>query len=323
MGFIMKYIDLHCDTLMKCYLDGISLRENDAQIDLARLEGAGAMAQCMAVFVPTDDIAREYGVELSPGDYFDACAEVYRRELEVNADLVRPALCVQDIIDNGNSGRVSTILTLENGVVVDGKLERLDELFEIGVRLVTLTWNYENCFGFPQSDDAEAMKLGLKPFGIEAVWYMNELGVVVDVSHLSEGGFDDVARYSVKPFAASHSCSRALCDVGRNLTDRQLKALGDRGGVCGVNFAPMFLEKGSAISKTDAIVRHIRHIADHAGTEAVALGSDFDGFPGEVELGGCSGMPLLVDALRKEFHECEVEKICYGNALRLFSDVFV
>jgi len=319
----MKYIDLHCDTLMKCYLDGIGLRENDAQIDLVRLGGAGAMAQCMAVFVPTGEIAREYGVELSPGDYFNACAEVYRRELGGNADLIGLALCVQDIIDNGNAGRMSSILTLEDGVVVDGKLERLDELFDIGVRLITLTWNNENCFGFPQSDDAAAMGLGLKPFGIEAVWYMNELGIVVDVSHLSEGGFDDVARYSVKPFAASHSCSRALCDVGRNLTDRQLKALGDKGGVCGVNFAPMFLEKGSTRAETGAIVRHARHIADHAGIDAVALGSDFDGFPGEVEFGGCSGMPLLVDALRKEFRECEVEKICYGNALRLFSDVFM
>ena len=323
MGSIMKYIDLHCDTLMKCYLDGKKLRENDAQIDLVRLKGAGAMAQCMAVFVPTYDVAREYGVELSPGDYFDACAEVYRRELRDNADLARPALCVQDIIDNDNSGMASAVLTLEDGVIVDGKLERLDELFDIGVRLITLTWNFENCFGFPQSDDAGAMALGLKPFGIEAVWYMNELGIVVDVSHLSEGGFDDVARYSVKPFAASHSCCRALCDVGRNLTDRQLKVLGDKGGVCGVNFAPMFLEKGSAYSATDAIVRHVRHIADHAGIEAAALGSDFDGFAGEVELGGCEGMPLLVEALRREFRECEVEKICHGNALRLFSEVMM
>ena len=319
----MKYIDLHCDTLMKCYLDGVKLRENDVQIDLVRLKGAEAMAQCMAIFIPTHDIAREYNVELEPSEYFDACVEVYRREIAENADLAAPALCLQDIIDNGQVGKVSSILTLEDGVIVEGKLERLDELFEIGVRLITLTWNFENCFGFPQSADASLMKLGLKPFGIEAIWYMNELGIIVDVSHLSEGGFDDVARYSHKPFVASHSCSRSLCDVGRNLTDRQLRLLGDKGGVCGVNFAPIFLEKGAECSKTDAIVRHIRHIADHAGIDAVAFGSDFDGFTGAVEIGGCSGMPLLIDALRAEFRECEIEKICHRNALRLMSDVML
>jgi len=316
----MKYIDLHCDTLMKCYLDGTPLRENGAQVDLVRLKDVESMAQCMAIFVPTHDVAKEYGVTLAPGDYFDACVEIYRREIGANADLVAPALSVQDIIGNDKAGRVSSILTLEDGVIVDGRMERLDELFEIGVRLITLTWNFENCFGFPQSADADAMKLGLKPFGIDAVWRMNELGIIIDVSHLSEGGFDDVARYSGKPFVASHSCSRELCDVGRNLTDRQLRLLGDKGGVCGVNFAPMFLEKGAGLATIGAVVRHIRHIADHAGIEAAAFGSDFDGFTGDVEFGGCSGMPLLIEALRKEFRECEVEKICYGNALRLFCE---
>jgi len=305
---------------MKCYLDGFALRENEMQIDLVRAKDAGLLAQCMAIFVPTHDIAKEYHVDLSPGDYFEACLEVYRRELDANSDLIAPALCVQDITDNASSGVLSSILTLENGVIVEGQLQRLDELFALGVRLITLTWNYENCFGFPQSEDPAAMKLGLKPFGIEAVEYMNNLGIIVDVSHLSDGGFDDVARFSKKPFTASHSCSRALCDVGRNLTDRQLRVLGENGGVCGVNFVPMFVEKGATLARTDDVLRHIRHVADKAGIDAVAFGSDFDGFTGEVEFGGCCGMPGLIDELCKVFHENEVEKISSGNALRLLHE---
>jgi len=319
----MNYVDLHCDTLMACYLDGKALRENNAQVDLLRLKNADLMAQCMAIFIPTHEMAEKYAVENSPSEYFNACLGVYRRELEANMDLISPALTMQDFFDNADAGKLSSILTVEDGVIVDGKFECLDELFRIGVRLITLTWNYENCFGFPQSDDEDAMKLGLKPFGIEAVEYMNKLGILIDVSHLSEGGFDDVVRYSKKPFTASHSCCRALCDASRNLTDRQLRLLGESGGVCGINFAPHFIENGSSYTKTGSIVRHIRHIVDVAGIESVAFGSDFDGFDGELELQDCSGMPGLIDELRKSFSEKEVEKICRDNALRLFSENFV
>jgi len=306
---------------MKCYLDGISLRANDAQIDLVRSVDSGLLAQCIAIFVPTNDAANTHGVTLPPDEYFYACLEVYKRELEENRDLIAPAMCVQDILDNADTGRLSSILTLEDGVFVDGKLDRLDELYALGVRLISLTWNYENCFGFPQSEDPDAMKLGLKPFGIEAVRHMNSLGIAVDVSHLSDGGFDDVARHSQKPFAASHSCCRTLSDMGRNLTDSQLRTLGEKGGVCGINFVPRFNEKGSEYTKTESVIRHIRHVADVAGVDAAAFGSDFDGFTGEIEFGDCSGMPGVIDELCKVFRESEVEKICKGNALRFLSDV--
>ena len=316
----MRYIDLHCDTLLKCHLDGIVLRENSVHLDLVRAKKAGLMAQFMAIFTPTHDIAEQYGITQGPGDFFDTCMEVYKRELVANDDLIMPALSAQDIADNNLAGKMSSILTLEDGAIVGGDLRRLDALHGLGVRLITLTWNYVNCFGYPQSKDADAMKLGLKPFGIDAVRHMNDLGIIVDVSHLSAGGFYDVAWHSKKPFCASHSCCRALCDVSRNLTDDQLKALGNRGGVCGMNFAPLFLEKGSMYAKIDTIVRHMKHVADKAGIGAVAFGSDFDGIPGELELGGCEGMPLLIDALGKEFKESEIEMICSGNALRLIGE---
>ncbi|MCL2226221.1 MAG: dipeptidase [Oscillospiraceae bacterium] len=319
----MRYIDLHCDTLMNCFLDGVLLRDNNQQFDLSRSKDAGLMLQCMAIFIPTNDVAKKHGVQAAPEYYFHACLEVYNAAMEENRDIVAPVLSAGDIAKNAEDGKMSALLTLEDGVIVGGKLERLKDLYKLGVRLITLTWNYENCFGFPQSADADAMKLGLKPFGIEAVSYMNELGIVIDVSHLSEGGFNDVARYSRKPFAASHSCSRALCDVSRNLNDRQLRVLGEKGGVCGVSFVPAFIKKDSVSADTDSVVRHIRYIADKAGIDAVAFGSDFDGFSGELEFKDCAGMPILIDELSKVFPEREVEKICSGNALRLLNDNLV
>jgi membrane dipeptidase len=274
----------------------------------------------MAIFIPTNEIAEFFNVTHSPDEYFYACLDVYRRELEANSDLISPILSFDDFSINANNGKMSAILTIEDGVIVYDSLAKLKELFDLGVRLISLTWNFENCFGFPQSTDPELMKLGLKPFGIEAVRCMNELGIIVDVSHLSEGGFDDVAMHAKKPFTASHSCARALCNVSRNLTDRQLKVLGDKGGICGVNFAPQFLIEGATSAGIDDVVRHIRHIPDVAGVEAVAFGSDFDGFNGEIDFNSCDGMPLIVDALSEIFSHKDLEKICNGNALRLFGD---
>jgi len=307
---------------MKCYLNGVELRGNNAQIDLSRSKNAGLSAQCFAIYIPTHDSAQGSGVSQTPMEYYNGCLGAYRREIEANDDLIMPALSVQDITDNEKAGKMSSILTVEDGVIVEGAHERLNELYTQGVRLITLTWNYENCFGYPQSKDPEEMKRGLKPFGIDAVRYMNELGIIADVSHLSEGGFDDVAAHSVKPFTASHSCCRELCDVGRNLTDGQLRLLGEKGGVCGINFVPGFLEKGSENAKISAIVRHMEHAANVAGVDALAFGSDFDGFTGEIEFDGCSGMPDIIHALGSVFHESEIEKICFGNALRLFRDNF-
>lgn len=108
------------------------------------------------------------------------------------------------------AGKVSAFLTVENGCIVDGKMERIDKLYQMGVRLITLTWNDDNCFGHPHAKEAERMRLGLTPFGRKAVTYMAELGILVDVSHLSDGGFYDVAELVRGPFVASHSNCRNL-----------------------------------------------------------------------------------------------------------------
>ena len=151
---------------------------------------------------------------------------------------------------------------------------------------------------------------------------MDELGMVIDTSHLSEGGFWDIVKHGKKPFVASHSCARALCDHRRNLTDEQLRALGEKGGVCGVNFYDNFLhEPEDGYTTVEDIVRHAKYIADKAGIDAVALGSDFDGISSKLEFGDFGGMGMVVDALAKSFSSADVDKICHGNALRVFEEV--
>ena len=149
---------------------------------------------------------------------------------------------------------------------------------------------------------------------------MNELGIIVDVSHLSEGGFYDVARLSKKPFIASHSCARQLCDHRRNLTDDQLRTLGEKGGFVGVNFCSAFLREGSNHASIDDIVRHTVYMADKAGIESVGMGSDFDGIDNTLEMKDYAGYPLVMDALSKHFTQSEIDMICSRNIMRVIRE---
>lgn len=320
----MKFVDLHCDTIgerVNASNGKIRLRKNDCHIDLEKMQKAGSLAQIFAIFIPTHDIAEKANIKLSPMEYFQRAYGFYTEEMKVNEDIIAPAHNYEEIMANEAAGKMSGILTIEDGVLIKGQLDRITELYNQGVRLITLTWNYENCLGYPNSRNAGQMSRGLKPFGIEAVKYMNELGIIVDVSHLSDGGFYDVAEYSEVPFTASHSCARALNNHPRNMTDDMLKLIGETGSVCGINFESQFLnDESSKYTKVEDIVRHALYIKNAAGIDAVALGSDFDGISSELEFCDYSGMVKIAEALAKHFTETEVEKICYKNALRVFKD---
>jgi membrane dipeptidase len=287
------------------------------------------MCQCFAIFVPwipPGKPARHPAPEATPAIYFDKAYEAYLREMELNKDEILPAYTSADIEANYAKGKMSSLLTVEDSVTLDGKIENVDEYFKKGVRMASITWNHENSLGYPQSQDPTEHMRGLKPFGIEAVKRMNELGIAVDVSHLSEGGFWDVVKTTTKPFIASHSCARALCDVGRDLTDEQLKALGDKGGVVGVNYLAGFLHPVTDPQKDndtsiEEVVRHLRHMANVAGIESVGLGSDYDGMNSNLEWKDAGGQQLLVQGMEKAFTPDEIEKICYKNALRAFRDI--
>lgn len=318
----MKLIDLHCDTALKIFesTTGEGLKENSFDIDLKGMEAGGTLAQFFACFLYKEMFPGADGWD----EAFAYAKKMIRRmqkEVEENSEKIAFACCAEDILKNQEEHKISAILTVEEGGIIGGKLARLQELYDAGVRLVTLTWNYENCIGFPNSRDTELMSKGLKPFGFETVERMNELGMLVDVSHLSDGGFWDVIRTSKAPVVASHSNARTLCDHPRNLTDEMLKALGENGGVTGLNFYPAFVNPQQDAKKED-FVRHISYIVHVAGIEAAAVGTDFDGFDeGTLEIDHVSKMPLLYDALRAaHFTEEEIEKIFFKNALRVISD---
>ncbi|MEG0898105.1 MAG: dipeptidase [Oscillospiraceae bacterium] len=319
----MRIIDMHCDT-MSCNIaknDGkVGLAENQGQIDLIKLKKGGSLAQFFAIFIPTYEVAVEDGVTQSPYDFYKFVLQVYNREIKLNNSAIAPALNFNDIIKNKSEGKISSILTIEDGVPLDGDMNRLHEFYKDGVRLISLTWNYENSVAFPNSRDEQLMKKGLKPFGIDVVGEMNKLGMIVDVSHLSDRGFWDVIKHSDKPFVASHSCCRALCNHPRNLTDEMLKALGNKGGVVGINFCASFLNENENYTDINSIVKHLLHIKEKAGIDALGFGSDFDGIDSKLEFHDYSGMPMIVDALEKKFTCDEIDKICNGNMLRLIKD---
>lgn len=312
--------DLHCDTVLSIYQDKTALRDRDGHINIEKLKSCGNNVQSFALFLATHDAAEHYGITEPPYELFNSMYEIFRRELEADKDSISQVFTYSDIEKNISENRISALLTLEDCVLFDGRIEAVDEVFKKGVRIAALTWNYENSLGFPNSFDSELHGRGLKKFGFDCVERMNELGMVADVSHLSEGGFWDVARCSEKPFIASHSCARALCDHSRNLTDEQLRAIGEHGGVCGVNFYSEFLVKDSTHTTCADIVRHMDYIRNKAGIEAVALGSDFDGIDCTLEFSDCTGLPMLIDAMGKSFSDGEIELICGKNALRVFKD---
>lgn len=324
----MKYADMHCDTLMEAYFAGRKslLSVPEAMTDIGRLCQGECMMQFFAIFLPCADIWEWYGRTPVPDEeYLEGCRQIYVNTLSENGDLTTGAGTYEDIRCNEKEGRMTAVLTLEDGRCVQGSMERLEHLYRDGVRMIGLTWNAHNCFGAPNSRDVKTMSEGLTHFGREAVRYMNCLGMAVDVSHLSDGGFYDVASISEKPFVASHSNCRALCGHPRNLSDDMLRVLGEKGGVTGLNFGPEFLNDtpGNEHSSLEAMSVHVRHVIQVGGLECAAIGTDFDGIAGELDIGSADQMQSLFWQLHKDgLTEGQIEKIAYKNVLRVFGDIW-
>ena len=204
---------------------------------------------------------------------------------------------------------------------MDGDLGVLRILYRLGIRLITLTWNQRNQI----ADGAGEARTGggLTEFGVKVVAEMNHLGMLIDVSHLSEAGFWDVIKKSKEPIVASHSNCYSLCPHLRNLKDEQIKALADKGGVIGVTFVPDFLIKENRKSTVEDVVRHIDYLVEKAGIDHVGLGSDFDGTV-ELPIGlkGADEIPNITkELLNQGYKEDDIKKILGGNFLRVFKDV--
>jgi membrane dipeptidase len=232
--------------------------------------------------------------------------------------------------DDFGPGRVAAILHLEGAEPLAPDLSDLGAWYERGLRSLGLVWSRANVFAegvpfrFPSSPDTGP---GLTAAGRELVRACNDRGILVDLSHLNEAGFWDVARLSTAPLVATHSNAHSLCPSSRNLTDAQLDAIGASGGVVGVNFAVSFVrEDGGQVAATplEEIIYHLQYIAGRIGLDHVAFGSDFDGALVPEALGGIAGLPKLVDALRAAgLDEEAVAKVTHRNWLRVLGDTWL
>ena len=322
----MKYVDMHCDSLMEAYFTGKDTLMDvpTAMADINRLHAAGCLAQVTAIFLPDASLWEWYKREaLSDRDYMAALEKIYFNTLERYPDKVRPLLCGADLKKNVTDGVVSTILAVEDARIVDGNIEKIDAMYQRGYRLFDPIWNNYNCFGAPMSKDPVVMHDGLTTFGKEAVLRMHELGILVDTSHMSDGGFYDIARLSDKPFIASHSNCREICHNPRNLTDDMIRTLANHGGYAGINFSPSMLadDNNGECSRIEDMVRHTLHFIQVGGEDIVGIGTDFDGIEGNLEIDSASKMDLLFDALKKAgLTERQLDKLSYENAARVLKD---
>lgn len=362
----MKVVDLHCDTILEIWnseLRGerLSLRDTEGSghplmLDLKKMSAGDYLLQNFALFTDLKmpkDFDGSAASWMTPGisendpercwdpwDQFLQLVRIFNEEMSANADLIRPVRSYADIEENIRAGRMSALLTTEEGGFLQGRADRLKEVYDAGVRMMTITWNYDNELGHPnkpmpgfETDFRKYFQFrpgkddGLTPVGKEIVDAMTSMHIIPDVSHLSDAGFYDVADICRGPFAASHSNARALCGCSRNLTDEMIRIIGGHGGVIGINYAPPFVTEADSeercVTTCEALARHARHIMNVGGSDVIALGSDFDGIsPVGLEIENASQMQKLAAGFeRNGFSVSEIEGIFFRNALRMYRDV--
>jgi membrane dipeptidase len=340
---MVHVFDGHNDALTREDHAGIATGRAGGHLDLPRMRAGGVRGGVFAVFTPSGDedwepVPRDDGVVefayASPISHECAAAHATAAAGRLlgleRAGVVRVARRLADIdaafADNGDDGPPVAVLHLEGAEAIDPELEALDQWYAAGLRSLGPVWSRENAFGYgvpfisPSSPDTG---LGLTGPGRRLVARCSDLGILIDLSHLNEAGFWDVAKLEVGPLVASHAGAHTLSPASRNLTDRQLDAIGASNGLVGIVFAAPFLRRDfedSEDTPASLIADHARYVADRIGVEHVALGSDFDGATIPAAVGDVAGMPVVLDALRAVgFSEPELESIGWRNWRRVLA----
>lgn len=339
----MKIADMHCDTISEIWesrkqsvsQNGGSpqqLSRNDLHIDIRKMKKAGYLLQNFALYV---DLKKG----LDPFEYVLELIDVFREEMGKNKNDIGVIKTYDEILANERQGKMSALMTIEEGGCCKGEIGNLERLYQLGARMMTLTWNYPNELASPNlfiksAEKGSTLKndegfnlfdssKGLTEKGFFFIQRMEELGMIIDVSHLSDAGFWDIVQHTKKPFVASHSNARALCGHCRNLTDDMIRAVAGRGGVIGLNFYGCFLnETNDSHSRVARMAAHARHMLNVGGSGCLGLGSDFDGISGELEIQDCSQMQKLVEGLeRAHFTGTEIENILWRNVMRVYREM--
>lgn len=306
-------LDAHADTLTEMTDRGYDLDQGlpGTHLDLPRCAGGALDAQVFTCFVHPRYVPDR------AADRVRAMLDTMDRQLALFPD--RLALCrgPGEIVAAREAGRLAALLGIEGGHAIENSLDVLREFHGRGVRTMTLTWNNSNDWADGCGDHGPHG--GLTDFGREVVAAMEELDMVVDISHVAPSTFDDVLAVARRPLIASHSCARVLRDHPRNLHDHQLRALAEQGGVACVNFYSGFLVREGPCA-LEHVLDHVMHFASVAGVEHVGLGSDFDGIPSAPDgLADVSELPrLTAGLLERGLDESEITAVLGGNLLRIF-----
>jgi len=347
---LLPIFDGHNDVLLAVYggsprQDGRSFfeRGTSGHLDLPRAREGGFAGGFFAVYVTPDPAARRPVLRAEPGPAVDPwtvlpppvaqpfalrmamslTATLFRLETESDGELqvVRDVSQLRRCLQ---AGTLAAILHFEGAEAIDPQLNTLEVLYRAGLRSIGLVWSRPNAFAegvpfrFQSTPDTGP---GLTAAGRELVQACNRMGILVDLSHLNERGFWDVAELSTAPLVATHSNAHALAPCTRNLLDAQLDAIKASGGVVGVNFAVAFTRedgKPEADTPLEALARHFSYLAERMGVDHVAFGSDFDGTTVPTELGDAAGLPRLVEALRRAgFSDADLRKLGTENWLRV------
>lgn len=306
----MDFFDLHCDTITSAMQHSADFETDWLDISFPKNDEIKRHCQCFAIYCP-DGITGEDAYS-----YYNIAKHFFQNQLAEFPQYFEQAKRGGDIEKITQKGKTAAVLTVEGGRVLGGKLERVQKLYDDGVRMMTLTWNGENEIGKGSTDQS----FGLKPFGIDVIKEMERIGMVIDVSHLSDAGFEDVLKNVDCAFAASHSNLRSVCGHRRNLPDEYFKEIVRRKGVVGINFYKAFLNDKEEEASLSDIVKHIEKMLLLGGENTVCMGSDYDGCDVVDGIKKFSDVPKLFDIVQKEFGNELAEKIFWKNAFGFFAE---
>lgn len=304
--------DLHCDTLTRNsyppHEGADNTLDNPAfQLSLSKVPAGTKWVQCFAIFVP-DNLRGEDAVA-----FFDRYAASFHRQAEDRADRFAACRTPQDLEAALSAGKFAGILTVEGGAVLAGRLERVGTIHDAGVRMMTLTWNGPN-----ELASGHDTGNGFSPFGREAVAEMERQGIVVDVSHLNDRGFEELLGFAQKPFAASHSNARAVCGHRRNLPDEFIREMVRREGLIGLTYCRSFLSDDGRGSLDD-LYRHVCHFLELGAEKCIALGSDYDGAEVHEDLDSVEKSLRIGEYLTAHGISQDIaDGLCFENAWRFF-----
>ncbi len=304
----MKLFDLHCDTLFELNQKSVDLDNSALAVSLKGMQNFEKIVRCFAIYTP-DTLKGAEAMENLKNLY-----SVFEKQIKLFNEKIIGVTNLESL----NKSRIGAVLTVENGSVLAGDLDAIQRLSKIGVKLFSLTWNGENELGFGQLKNK-----GLKPFGKECIGALEQNGIVIDVSHLSDKGFEDVCAISKKPFVASHSNARKICSHKRNLLDEQIKEIIARGGIIGLNFYKGFLNKNFDLADKYDIIRHAEHIISLGGENCLSIGTDFDGAEVIGEYDSDNKLIFLENLfLQNGFSRQITDKILFNNANNFFVNNF-